>query len=140
MAERGAELDRDLVVRWNVATPAVGVSIAVGRPSNAGNAYGLVTIVPPSPEHVTRAIGRDLCVLLDTSGSMGGPPLAQACRVTAALIDSLGDEDQLELIEFSDAARRWKSSSIPATQLNRKSAHAWLAARRAGGGTDMTQA
>jgi Ca-activated chloride channel family protein len=86
----GARLDRDLVARWAVAKPSIGVSLEVARPPagkpNADSAYGLLTIVPPSPDGGTRAGARpgepsraqarwprDLVVLLDTSGSMGEP-------------------------------------------------------------------
>ena len=90
--ERGAGLDRDVVVRWGVAGLAVGTELDVSRPS-AGviseAAYGLLTLVPPSADAKMAPLPRDLIVLLDTSGSMSGSPLDQARRVTSALVDSL---------------------------------------------------
>ncbi len=138
--ERGPSLDRDVVVRWRVATMTVGTSLDVARPkggSTSDAAYGLVTLVPPAPEAKLRALPRDLIVLLDTSGSMSGSPLDQARRVTAALVDSLTERDQLELIEFSNSARRWKRGAVAATDANRRDAQAWLARLRASGGTEM---
>lgn len=138
--ERGPTLDRDVVVRWRVAELAVGTSLDVARPAGgvtSDAAYGLVTLVPPAPEAKATALPRDLIVLLDTSGSMGGAPLDQARRVTAALVDTLTDADQLELIEFSTAPRRWKRGPVPATAANRRDAQAWLARLQASGGTEM---
>ncbi len=106
--ERGVGLDRDVVVRWKAAAMTVGTSVDAARLPN-GHAYGLVTLVPPLAEANVRPLPRDLIVLLDTSGSMSGLPLDQARRVTSALIDTLTDVDQLELIEFSNSPRRWKS-------------------------------
>ncbi|MBI5545063.1 MAG: VWA domain-containing protein, partial [Deltaproteobacteria bacterium] len=104
-SETGAPLDRDVVVRWPVAQPAVGLCLEASRPAHgkphAGTAFGLLTIVPPSPDRQSRPVPRDLIVLLDTSGSMGGEPLSQAKKIVSALVDSLGPKDQLELIEFS---------------------------------------
>ncbi len=101
--ERGAGLDRDVVVRWKVAAMQVGTELDVSRPP-AGiaseSAYGLLTLVPPSLNAKMAPLPRDLIVLLDTSGSMSGSPLDQARRVTSALVDSLTNQDQLELIEF----------------------------------------
>ncbi|PZR08903.1 MAG: hypothetical protein DI536_23735 [Archangium gephyra] len=138
--ERGASLDRDIVVRWRVATLEVGTSLDVSRPASgiiSDAAYGLLTIVPPAAEARMTPVPRDLIVLLDTSGSMGGSPLDQARRVTSALVDSLTDADQLELIEFSNSPRRWKRGAVAATAANRRDAQAWLARLQASGGTEM---
>lgn len=138
--ERGVGLDRDVVVRWRVAELKVGTELDVARPTRtaiADFAYGLLTLVPPAVEARMPPVPRDLIVLLDTSGSMSGAPLDQARRVTSALVDSLNDQDQLELIEFSNSPRRWKRGPVNATASNRKDAQAWLARLRASGGTEM---
>ncbi len=138
--ERGVALDRDVVVRWRVAGLNVGTSLDVSRPAagvTSGAAYGLLTIVPPTLEARMTPVPRDLIVLLDTSGSMSGSPLDQARRVTSALVESLNERDQLELIEFSNSARRWRHSAVFATDANRRDAQAWLARLRASGGTEM---
>ena len=138
----GAALDRDLVVRWAVARPRAGVTVQTARPEagrpHASHAYGLLTVVPP--ETPAAVYPRDLIVLLDTSGSMTGPPLEQARRVVAALVDSLGDTDRLEMIAFSNSPSRWRTGPLEATGETRRDAHRWLAALRAGGGTEMRHA
>ncbi|MDC3983140.1 VIT domain-containing protein [Polyangium jinanense] len=138
-ARAGARLDRDLVVRWSIATPKVGLSLDTSRRAGdaAQMAHGLLTIVPPVASPSLRPVTRDLVVLLDTSGSMHGEPLDQARRVVAALIDTLHDDDQLELIEFSSAPRRWNDAPVRATDLAKREALAWLRALRASGGTEM---
>jgi Ca-activated chloride channel family protein len=138
--ERGVGLDRDVVIRWRVAALKLGAELDTARPSSGAArdfGYGLLTLVPPSAEAHLAPLPRDLIVLLDTSGSMSGEPLDQARRITAALVDSLSDHDQLELIEFSDSPRRWKRGPVKATPSNRKDAQAWLARLRASGGTEM---
>ncbi len=129
-----------MVVRWKVATPRVGLALEVcrsDRPAISADAHGLLTIVPPSLDAGTRPVPRDLIVLLDTSGSMGGAPLEQAVRVTSALVDTLRADDHLELIEFSSSARRWKVSPVAATEPARRDAIKWLRALRASGSTEM---
>ncbi len=138
--ERGVALDRDVVVRWPVAGLTVGAGLDVARSFRdaiSGSAFGLLTLVPPSPEVKAPAVPRDLIVLLDTSGSMGGEPLDQARRVTSALVDGLGDDDSLELIEFSNSPRRWQPAAVKATAAQRRAALAWLQKLRASGGTEM---
>ena len=142
-AEGGAPLDRDVAIRWPVATAEVGVTLDVTRPVApsrvAGRAFGLLSIVPPTPEAL-KALPRDLMVLLDTSGSMGGLPLQQAKQVVGALVGSLTDAGTLELIEFSNAPRRWKSKPVEASAKAQKEALTWLAGLGAGGSTEMTDA
>ncbi len=143
VSEGGVPLDRDVAIRWPVAAPEVGASVrqalATAGARVAGRSFGLLTLTPPRPEGV-RAVRRDLTVLLDTSGSMGGEPLDQARAVVAALVGSLGDQDQLELIEFSDRPRRWTPKPVAATAKARSAALAWLAALEAGSSTEMTDA
>ncbi len=126
------ELDRDVVVRWPVAQMEPQVSAFVE------GTHVLLTLVPPKTEaKYVGSVSRDLVILLDTSGSMGGEPLDQARRVSMALVDGLSDTDTIELIEFSNAPRRFRSSAIPATKENKQAANAWLAALRASGATEM---
>jgi Ca-activated chloride channel family protein len=136
-----AALDRDIVVRWQAARENASFTANLGR-TKAGSpleadAFALCTIVPPLASASPQAVSRDLIVLLDTSGSMAGEPLDQARRVTSALIDTLTDRDQLELIEFSSQPRRWKRGAVVATRENRSDALAWLSRLSASGGTEM---
>lgn len=141
----GARLDRDLVVRWPVAAPEVGVALAAARPAagdadDAGDAFGLLTIVPPAREARATPVARDLIVLLDTSGSMGGGPLDKAKQVVAMVLDSLGAEDRFELIEFSSRPSRYKREPVVATEKAKQDAIRWVRAREASGGTEMRAA
>src|SRR5579883_375405 len=141
LAEGSARLDRDLVVRWPVALPTVSASVLAARPegdTHAGDAFALVTIAPPNEAGL--AVARDLTFLIDTSGSMQGRPLAQAKRILAAMIDGLGPEDRLEMIEFGSAPRRWKAEPLPATEPTKNEALAWLEALHSSGGTEMRRA
>ena len=134
--EDGARLDRDVVVRWPAVAEAVGTSLDVGRPTGQRQAYGLLTLVPPAPAR-QRPARRDLILLLDTSGSMDGEPMRQLQRTSLALIDSLGEQDTLEMIEFSSSARRWHRAEKAATSQIKREARAWIEGLRAGGGTEM---
>ncbi|MEO7735494.1 MAG: VIT domain-containing protein [Kofleriaceae bacterium] len=136
----GAKLDRDIVVRWPVAGAAVGLALQVARPAERDEAYGLLTIVPPAREVNHRAVARDLIVLIDTSGSMSGGPLDTAKRVVAQLIESLGDGDRLELIEFSDEPRRYRAQPVQITRDEKQAAIRWVRGLQAGSSTEMRAA
>jgi Ca-activated chloride channel family protein len=130
-------LDRDVVVRWDAATMEPAATTSVYAEPNDPDAHVLLTVVPPSPLAATRALARDLTVLLDTSGSMGGEPLAQAKRFASALVASLSSEDTLHLLEFSNDTRAFRPSAVAATDATKREALAWIRALRASGGTEM---
>ncbi|MBN2496807.1 MAG: VWA domain-containing protein [Deltaproteobacteria bacterium] len=139
--EAGAALDRDLVVRWDVASEKPGAGIDLARPADpVSGAYGLLSLVPPRPEEQDRGLARDLIVLIDCSGSMRGEPLDQARRAVGSLVESLDERDSLELLEFSTSARRFRRKPAPATPELRAEALAWLGKLRAGGATEMHSA
>jgi Ca-activated chloride channel family protein len=146
LTSEAAALDRDIVLRWPVARPKEGASLRLARPEagrpHAGHAYGLLTIVPPAPaaSAAQEAHPRDLIILIDTSGSMSGEPLAQVRKVAMALVDSLSDTDRIEMIAFSSEPVRWASGPAAATAAARADARRWLEALQAGGGTEMRRA
>src|SRR5207249_7724634 len=61
------KLDRDLVLRWSAAEQEVGVRVAEGKglPCDDGR-YLLITVTPPAT--VSKALSRDLTILIDASG------------------------------------------------------------------------
>lgn len=132
----GATLDRDAVVRWGVGRAEPGVTARVARPEGDGHAYVRLNLVPPlaAPE---RGVARDLVVLVDVSGSMAGEPLAQARKVLDALIAGLGPHDQVELVEFSSSAIRWRPGPTVMDATGRAEARRWVARLAAGGCTEM---
>ena len=136
----GARLDRDLVLRWPVAGPTTGLSLAMMRPEDSDECFGLVTIVPPTPAAVIRTFARDLIVLIDTSGSMTGRPLDKAKQVIVLLIESLADNDRIDLLAFSSEPRRYKPTAVAATRDEKQAAIRWLRELSAGGGTEMRAA
>lgn len=141
--DRGVALDRDVVVRWPVAQPRVGASLIAARPAAAvhdGDTFVLVSVIPPLASAGMRPIPRDLIFLIDTSGSMAGRPLTQAKRVVSAMIDTLGDDDRIELIEFGSQPRRFHDEPLAATRDGKHAAKQWLDQLRAGGGTEMHEA
>ncbi len=135
-SEEGARLDRDVVVRWPVSGGVVGTSLDIGRPAGQRDSFGLLTLVPPEARW-QRPTRRDLILLLDTSGSMDGDPLRQLKRTALALIDSLGGDDTLEMIEFSSTARRWERGARAASSSVKRDARKWVEGLSAGGGTEM---
>ncbi len=136
--ETSGALDRDIVIRWPVATREVGLALDVARKGD--ESFGLLTIVPPARAAKTVTMPRDLIVLLDTSGSMSGQPLDTAKHVVSMMIESLGEQDRLEVIEFSNEPRRYKKEPVPGTAVAKREAIKWVRGLSASSSTEMGQA
>lgn len=133
-------MDRDVVVRWQVATAQVGVSLLATRSAHAalaGQAFGLLSLLPPCAASAPKRLPRDLIVLLDISGSMQGAPLAQAQSVTEALVGALAASDRLEMIAFASQQQAFADRPLAVDEATRTAALQWLHGLRAGGGTEM---
>ncbi len=136
--EGGVALDRDVVLRWRATSEDVRICARVTRPRGAEHAYALLTVTPPRA--VRETTPRDLVLLLDTSGSMGGMPLEQAKRVALALVETLEGTDTLEMISFSSSPARWKRGATRMDASAKRGALQWLSGLRDSGGTEMRDA
>lgn len=136
-SEETAPLDRDVVVRWQASGQSVGAQLTMSdRKTVQGRVFGLLSLVPPEPTHSAR-LPRDVVLLLDTSGSMSGEPIAQAQRIASALVSSLSEQDTLEMIQFSWSAKRWRKKPERMDDRGRRDALVWIKKLSASGGTEM---
>lgn len=136
--EQGAQLDRDVVLRWPVAESEPGVSLGIGRPSELeSDSFGVLTVTPPRGEGP--ALPRHLVLLVDVSGSMSGAPLAQARVVLSALVRTLGPDDQLEMVAFGSQAERWRRRPARMKPSRKAEALAWIERLAPSGATEMLE-
>jgi Ca-activated chloride channel homolog len=133
------KLDRDLILRWNAATPEADVRLVEGK-GLAGDdgRYVLITLTPPAA--VSKGLSRDLTILIDASGSMSGKPLQRAKEVAEELIRSLDPDDRFQLLAFADRVQRLVDKPVVASEKNVRAALTALGRLEAGGGTEMTRA
>ena len=138
----GAErLDRDVILRFRVGEDAIRSGLSVYRDPD-GEVTALLTVTPPATLPATFR-HRDVVVLLDRSGSMGGWKIAAARRAAARLIDTLTDRDRFGLILFDNELEEPAPSAgqlVSATDRARFRAVEFLARVEARGGTEIVPA
>lgn len=136
----GERLDRDFVLRFGLAGAGATTS-ALAVPDHPGASEGTVTVtvVPPRPAGGARH--RDVAVVIDRSGSMGGWKMVAARRAAARIVDGLGAGDRMAVLAFDDRTDRpdrlGTRGLVPATDRNRFAAVEFLAGLEARGGTEM---
>ena len=97
-----------------------------------------LTLVPPTEAGIARP--RDVVLVLDRSGSMGGWKMVAARRAAARIVDTLTDADSFAVLAF-DHTVEWPTDLphglVPANDRNRFRAVEHLAGLAPRGGTEM---
>src|SRR5215217_3378970 len=110
------------------------------NPAPAGGegqlAYLLIDVSANAPaEEAPAQRPRNLCMVLDHSGSMSGPKLQNLKEAVSRVIDELNPQDTLAIIIFDERAK----VIVPSTQASDKEAlKAAVAGIREAGGTKMS--
>jgi Ca-activated chloride channel family protein len=131
-----AWMDRDFVlsVHSTIAPKPFGCVVTDGEQATF---YGSLQI-PPSN---AKAIARDVKVVLDCSGSMGGESIALARSGVLNLLDRLRPEDRFGLVAFGSQPVAWQPRLQGASEDHLEAAASWIRERNADmGGTEMAAA
>ncbi|MBX3233887.1 MAG: VWA domain-containing protein [Labilithrix sp.] len=131
--------NRDFVLRWRLEADSFASALFTHRSPEDKSGSGYLTLMlEPKHDVVPSEIApRELVFLLDTSGSMRGPPLAAAVKAVNHAIDELGPHDTFQIIDFADTASTFAPRPIPNTPENRRRGHDYISHLRASGGTNQ---
>jgi Ca-activated chloride channel family protein len=138
--EPGERLNRDFLLRFPITGEVLGSSLQVSPATATSSGTLAVTLTPDQVDAESGLVPRDVVVLLDRSGSMGGWKMVAARRAAGRLIDSLGDDDRFGVIAFDSVVESDIEDLQPATDRNRFAAVSWLSGLEARGGTEMGEA
>ncbi len=134
-----SEMDRDFVLAWEPVTGSAPAA-ALFTEQVDGEYYGLLMVVPPAEELAGPAQPREIIMVIDTSGSMGGVSIEQARASVHRALQQLRPEDRFNIIEFNSAHRALYRSPVPATRHHVQHAQEFVRLLRATGGTEMMPA
>ncbi|GID64948.1 hypothetical protein Acy02nite_28290 [Actinoplanes cyaneus] len=132
----GERADRDFVLRLAYA-PGGQTAVAVPDGEGGEGTYQLV-VLPPAETATPRP--KDVVLLLDRSGSMGGWKMVAARRAAARVIDTLTAADRFAVLTFDHQVERpdgLESGLSEATDRHRFRAVEHLARADARGGTEL---
>jgi Ca-activated chloride channel homolog len=138
--ESGLRADCDFVLRFRVdRTDRTDMPSSALLVPDADGDEGTwsVTVVPPAE---TTSAPRDVVVVLDRSGSMGGWKMIAARRAAGRIVDMLDAADRFCVLAFDHAVETpsdLPAGLVTASDRNRFAAASWLGAMDARGGTEM---
>ncbi len=113
------------------------ISVLAYAPRNE-DGFALITLSPPAiaPE----VTPRDVTLVLDVSGSMGGVKIRQARAAGKQVLATLGSADRFRLIDFSTDVRTFRDGFVRATRENIEAGTRYLESLEASGSTNISGA
>jgi Ca-activated chloride channel family protein len=135
----GERANRDFILRFAYGQPdAEAAALTVVPDSEGDEGTYQLTVLPPSGSTLPRP--RDVVLLLDRSGSMGGWKMVAARRAAARIVDTLTDGDRFAVLAFDHSVEA--PPSLPpglaaGTDRHRYRAVEHLSRMDARGGTEL---
>ncbi|MGH6947182.1 MAG: marine proteobacterial sortase target protein [Kiloniellales bacterium] len=151
LAAGSVTADRDFRLDW---WPSVGEApaAAIFGEEIDGDSHLLVMLLPPDGEAVSTPTdgeaaaapqvtgGRELILVVDTSGSMAGPSMEQARAALLLALERLAPEDRFNIVRFASDVSQLFPMPQAATADNVRRAIAYSYSLTADGGTEMAPA
>ncbi|UCE88717.1 MAG: marine proteobacterial sortase target protein [Pseudomonadota bacterium] len=132
--------DRDFELMWAPQQGHAPRAALFSEPLGDAT-YHLVMVLPPAQGVAGgQPLAREVIYIIDTSGSMHGPSLAQARRALVLALQRLRPRDSFNVIAFNSATDLLFESARPATAKNLQLARRYVEGLSAGGGTNMEPA
>jgi Ca-activated chloride channel homolog len=135
LADGNVPADKDFALEWK----AKGLAPQAGLFSETvnGKTYLLGFVTPPTVQQLSAARPRETIFVIDNSGSMEGPSMAQAKESLIFGLSQLKASDRFNVIRFDDTMDMMFPSAVPADKERIDQAKAWVAQLSANGGTEM---
>ncbi len=135
----GERLNRDFILRFPVAAEVLQATLLCSpQEADRPGTFALM-LVPPAIDRRSTA-PRDVVIVLDRSGSMGGWKMVAARRAVGRMIDTLLDHDRFTVLAFDNSIEyppHADKQLVVANDQNRWRALEWLGKVEARGGTEM---
>jgi len=136
----GERLDRDFILRLALAgQDQIATSLVLTPDQGEDPAEGTFTLTLLPPAGGGRPRPRDVVLVLDRSGSMGGWKMVAARRAAARIVDTLTGDDRFAVLCFDNVVEGPADGLAEASDRNRFRAVEQLARTDARGGTHMLE-
>jgi len=140
LADQMVPAKRDFVLEWQ-APLSGGPAGQVFSQTRDGQTFVLGMVVPPQAASEDALPGpREMVFILDVSGSMHGPSIAQAKSALVTALSRLRPVDKFNVIAFSDTSQAVFPDPVAATPNTLGIVGGFIGGLEADGGTEMSGA
>jgi Ca-activated chloride channel homolog len=134
----------EVSIRYAEESSGIGIHFLAHRTPTADPLGGqdgyFLLVVDAEDASPDSAQPRTLCLVIDESGSMDGPKIAQARDAARAMLEHLGPLDRFDVIAFDDEVRSFRGAPVLASAENLAAARAFIDGIDADGSTDLDSA
>jgi Ca-activated chloride channel family protein len=129
--------NKDFVLRYAVAGPRPELALLAHAPRGEDGYFLLMAQPREAEEELQEAPPREICFLVDVSGSMSGAPTAKVVEAMRLLLARLRPRDRLQVVTFASATQSLFPGYVPADPGNVERALRFTGSLAGGGGTEM---
>ncbi len=137
--EKNTLPDRDILLYYNVAQDPIGLSVITFKEPGKDGFY-LLLAAPTVEQATEEVVSKNICFVLDTSGSMSGQKIEQAKDALTFCVNSLNPQDRFDIVAFSDSIVEFAGELVPADANWVSEARKFISRFEARGGTDIDTA
>jgi len=133
--------ERDLILCYQLAEQQFGLAMLTHRTGDE-DGYFMLWISPVRPSS-SEGMPKDICFVIDKSGSMGesgGKKIEQAKAALEFCLNNLDRRDRFNVVAFSTEVRTFADKLVPAEPQRLRAALRFVRSLKAMGGTDINGA
>lgn len=137
--ESRGRLDRDFRLLYTLSDKDFGLNLVSHRPKGS-EGYFLLMISPKTDLKEDEILPKDVCFVIDTSGSMSGKNIEQARKALQYCVNSLSRKDRFNIVRFSTDVETFRDDLVGASKEEVEAANRFIEKFAARGGTDINYA
>jgi Ca-activated chloride channel family protein len=130
--------DRDLLLYYSISGDEFAMNFLAHNPKQTEEGYFMLLLSPGTD--TGKVIEKDVCFVVDTSGSMQGKKMDQAKAALKFCLRALNQGDRFSLVPFATEARAFSEQLLPASTENLARGVEYVDGLRALGGTAIDEA
>ncbi len=131
-----AMLDTDFDLYWSLDAKDIGMGLITHR-LKTKDGHFIMMLAPKSDLAELKVMPKDVCFVLDTSGSMEGEKMTRAKEALSHCLKALKPEDRFKIVKFSTAVEPQSKGLLDASNENVSAALEFVKNIEARGGTDI---
>ena len=132
--------DRDIQVFYKLTPGQVGATFLAHRPRSDEDGYFMLLVSPNPSAGRDDVIPKDVVLVVDRSGSMGGKKLAQVQEAVNSVLGRLNAEDRFNVLAYSDSVEAFFAKLAPVNKKTVAEARDVADRMTAAGGTNIHEA
>ena len=129
--------NKDFVLKYKVVGQKPEMAVLAYNIGYGSGGYFMLMIQPKLDDELKKAPPREVCFLVDVSGSMRGRPTEQVKQTMQEFFKLSKSDDTFQLITFASQAYELFDKYVPATRANIDKALDSVKSMSGGGGTRM---